>query len=274
MRQTNSESQSFSYPFPPEATSICIDIEPDQMDDEPPFTSEFNISDYFVNDNLTEFELAFGNNNKTESLDTKKWQKDELGCSRFFILPEVENLFSSSIQSQFTDNAYNVHMTGCSSTSPLCINNQLTSNLSTSSQYPSAEIEIQSNKQTKHQSQLLNESNIASVLSKSLTSPTHRSSDTGNVHSLSATGTSSSITNVGNGHLNSPVGLAHHLKHLPNSAHLMNSQSTIFLPQKHSPSNQIPSYNKFSSLARQQQHMQNQVQQIQKSGEIVLHNSR
>ncbi|KAH0546803.1 hypothetical protein KQX54_015312 [Cotesia glomerata] len=48
------------YPFPTEATSICVDIEPDRPSTDEFFTAEFNISDYFTidDDTLTGFDLG------------------------------------------------------------------------------------------------------------------------------------------------------------------------------------------------------------------------
>ncbi|XP_058808050.1 enhancer of polycomb homolog 1 [Phymastichus coffea] len=278
-RKDNSRPQPFSYPFPSEATSICIDIEPDQTDDVPPFSSEFNISDYFSTDNLPDFDFAFEARNKIELPDNNNWQSDELGCSRFLILPEVENLFAPSIRPQFSDTVNNVTISNCSSmSSSLEIDNQLISaNFSMSTQCTSVDVEIQSNKQFKQNRQLLNDNNVASMLSKSLIGPTHNSNNIGNVHLLSATGTScssDSITNIDNGHHDCSIDLAHHIKNLPNNMHVINNQSTIFVSQKHSSSNLLPGYSKFTSLARQQQQFQNQVQETLKPGEMTLNQNR
>ncbi|XP_034951560.1 enhancer of polycomb homolog 1 [Chelonus insularis] len=77
-------SSSTLYPFPPEATSLCVDIEPERFNncDETPFTTEFNIADYFSVDELTDFELGVQNTSE-----------ETLGSSRFQVTP-VNNTFN------------------------------------------------------------------------------------------------------------------------------------------------------------------------------------
>lgn len=268
------------FPFPPEATSICVDIEPDRMDDEPPFTSEFNISEYFSVDTMSDLDLALAASSSAEPSGSSDWRTDELGCSRFLVLPTGENLFAPQIRSQCSGSANSVNTSSCSTaSSTLCTSQSTAANTSVSTQCTSVN-EAQSNYQTKQHRQLPNNSNAASILSKSLTSPTNnRSSSTGVVKVFSTTGSTTSssgstITNFGNGHQNGPVTHLHNSKSLSNSTHIVNNQSTILLPQKHPPSNLLPDLNKLASLARQQQQTQNQTQQIPSSGEITLNSNR
>ncbi|XP_031779324.1 enhancer of polycomb homolog 1 [Nasonia vitripennis] len=281
METIGARPEPLPFPFPPEATSICVDIEPDRMDDEPPFTSEFNISEYFSVDTMSDLDLALAASTSAEPSDSSDWRTDELGCSRFLVLPTGENSFAPRIRPQCSGSANSVNTSSCSAAlSTLCTSNQSTAaNTLVSTQCISVN-EAQSNYQTKQHRQLPNNSNAASILSKSLTSPTNnRSSGTGVVKVFSTTGSTTSssggtITNFGNGHQNGPaVTHLHNSKSLSNSTHTVNNQSTILLPQKHPPSNLLPDLSKLASLARQQQQTQNQTQQIPTSGEITLNSN-
>ncbi|KAJ8679396.1 hypothetical protein QAD02_015183 [Eretmocerus hayati] len=264
------------YPFPPEATSICVDFESDRMDDEPPFTSEFNISDYFTIDNFSDIDLTVAENSSAGPSDDSEWRTNELGCSRFSVQPETENIFTQQIQSQCSDSTISVNTPSCSDSISTCTSNQSTiSSASVSAQCASVNVEAQSNLQIKEQRQLLINSN-ASILSKSLTSPTNnKGSSTGGVRVLNVTGSmtsgsGSTVTNFGNGHQNGPVVHVQNSKSLQNNAHTVNNQSMILLPQKQAPSNLLPSLNKLANLARPQQQTQNQSQQISTPEEITL----
>ena len=278
MERVVTKSEPIPFPFPPEATSICVDIEPDRLDNEPPFTSEFNISDYFSVDTLSDFDLALGGDRMEHSEDD--WRTDDIGCSQFLVLPEVGNLFVPQIRSQCSGSANSVNMLNCSVSSTLCTSNQLAvSNTSVSMKCTSVNIEVQSNHQIKQHRQLQNNSNAASILSKSLTSPTFNRSNSGGglrVFGTTATATSGSggtIKNLSNSHQNGPIAHTNNSKSLQNSIHTVNNQSAILLPQKHPPSNCLSSLNKLASLARQQQ-TQSQTQQIPTSGEITLNSNR
>ncbi|XP_011503738.1 PREDICTED: enhancer of polycomb homolog 1 [Ceratosolen solmsi marchali] len=273
----HSITEPLSYPFPPEATSICVDIESDRLDDNPPFTSEFNISDYFSIDTLSDFDLALAASSSACSSENSDWRTDELGCSHFLVLPEVGNLFAPQIRSQCSGSANSVNKSNYSTASPiLCTSIQSTaSNTSMSTQRINVNIEAQLNHQAKYR-QLQNNSNATSILSKSLTSPTNNRSCTGGIRVFGTTGISGSggtITNFGNGHQNGPVTHMHNSKSLSNSTHIINNQSTILLPQKHTTSNLLPGFNKLANLSRHQQQIHNQTQQIPTSGEITLNSN-
>lgn len=321
------------YPFPPEATSICIEVEPERAGDESPFTSEFNIADYFAMDAVSDFELAVAGLSSTgsacvsglsDSGVNESRTDGELGSSHFVVTPLMNNLFAPPTTTQQT------RLTYCSggssvvhtSSSPIppsssvvaCTSNQATVALNTVSTQctvgVSATVDTQSNHQSKQQHrQLPNNSVAASILSKSLTSPTNNrnggscggggsgggsanvrvfSASTtcsgsggggGDSSSSSSSGNSSNVTNFGNSHQNGPLPHINNSNNLTNSTHIVNNQqSTLVLPQKHPPSNLLPgliTQSKLASLARQQQQQtQNQAPQVPTSGEITLNSNR
>lgn len=322
------------YPFPPEATSICIEVEPERAGDESPFTSEFNIADYFVMDAVSDFELAVaGLSNSTGSTcvsglsdgGVNESRTDgELGSSHFVVTPLTNNLFAPPTTTQHTRLTYCsggssvIHTSTSSSSIPpsssvvACTTNQATVALSTVSTQctvgVSATVDTQSNHQPKQQHrQLPNNSVAASILSKSLTSPTNNrnggscggsggsGSGSANIRvfsasttcsgsgsgdsSSSSSGNGSNVTNFGNSHQNGPLPHINNSNNLTNSTHIVNNQqSTLVLPQKHPPSNLLPSLitqSKLASLARQQQQQtQNQAPQVPTSGEITLNSNR
>lgn len=336
------------YPFPPEATSICIEVEPERAGDESPFTSEFNIADYFPMDTVSDFESAVASLNSTGSTSglsdnsgVKESRTDDvLGSSHFVVTPLTSNLFAPPATTQqarppqcsggsFSGGSSVVHTSTSSSSSipPLssvivtCTTNQAAVASSTVSTQCTnvgmgATIDTQSNHHQPNKQQhrqLPNNSNAASILSKSLTSPTNNrngsncgvGSGGGNngggggsgvgsanirVFSASAvcsgggsggSGNGGSITNFGNSHQNGPLPHINNSNNLTNSTHVVNNQqSTLVLPQKHPPSNLLPgliAQSKLASLARQQQQQQqtqNQAQQVPTSGEITLNSNR
>jgi len=315
------------YPFPPEATSICIEVEPERAGDESPFTSEFNIADYFAMDAVSDFELAVAGLSSTgsacvsgvsDSGVNESRTDGELGSSHFVVTPLVNNLFAPPTITQQTrlvhcGGSSVVHTSTSSSSIPTlssvvaCTTNQSTVASSTVSTQCtvgiSATIDTQSNHQPKQQHrQLPNNSAAASILSKSLTSPTNNRNGGGsgsgsanaNVRVFSASttcggsgssgGSSSSgngnnVTNFGNSHQNGPLPHLNNSNNLTNSTHVVNNQqSTLVLPQKHPPSNLLPgliTQSKLASLARQQQQQtQNQAPQVPSSGEITLNSNR
>ncbi|KMQ96584.1 enhancer of polycomb-like protein [Lasius niger] len=322
------------YPFPPEATSICIEVEPERAGDESPFTSEFNIADYFPMDTVSDFESAVASLNSTGSTSglsdnsgVKESRTDDvLGSSHFVVTPLTSNLFAPPATTQqarppqcsggsFSGGSSVVHTSTSSSSSipPLssvivtCTTNQAAVASSTVSTQCTnvgmgATIDTQSNHHQPNKQQhrqLPNNSNAASILSKSLTSPTNNrngsncgvGSGGGNngggggggsggvgsanirVFSASAvcsgggsggSGNGGSITNFGNSHQNGPLPHINNSNNLTNSTHVVNNQqSTLVLPQKHPPSNLLPgliAQSKLASLARQQQQQQTQNQ--------------
>ncbi|KAL0099205.1 hypothetical protein PUN28_020049 [Cardiocondyla obscurior] len=318
------------YPFPPEATSICIEVEPERAGDESPFTSEFNIADYFGMDTVSDFELAVANLSSTSSVSglsdigaNESRTDGELGSSHFVVMPLMNNLFASPTTTQQTRLTYYsggssvVHTSTSSSSIPsssvvTCTTNQATVASSTVSTQcavgVSAAIDTQSNHQPKQQhKQLPNNSATASILSKSLTSPTNNRNGgscgggsgsgggSANVRvfsasttcsgsggngggSCSSSGNGSNVTNFGNSHQNGPLPYINNSNNLTNSTHVINNQqSTLVLPQKHPPSNLLPgliTQSKLASLARQQQQQtQNQASQVPTSGEITLNSN-
>ncbi|XP_046481663.1 enhancer of polycomb homolog 1 isoform X1 [Neodiprion pinetum] len=121
------------FPFPPEATSICIDVETSSkagttttttpgvlgtVVDEPPFTTEFNISDYFPLEFFSDFDVAVlgygasagcrssatigggsGKGKQTDNSESDQRTDNQLiGCSRFLITPLIGNLMSHPSQ--------------------------------------------------------------------------------------------------------------------------------------------------------------------------------
>ena len=295
-----SPAKPLPYPFPAEATSICVEVEPERAGDDPPFTSEFNIADYFSADALSDFDLAvasittssacvssgLSDNNSSDS------RTDELGSSHFVVTPLPSSLFAQPAtqqgRPQCSGSGSSVVNTWTSSTVPSsfsCASNQATASSTVSTQCATAATEAQSNHQSKQQHrQLPNNSSTASILSKSLTSPTNNrngsscGSGSAGVRVFSAsTATSGTITNFGNGHQNGPLPHINNSNNISNNTHVVNNQSTIVLPQKHPPSNLLPgliAQSKLASLARQQQQTQSQAQQIPTSGEITLNSNR
>ncbi|XP_033232211.1 enhancer of polycomb homolog 1 isoform X2 [Belonocnema kinseyi] len=321
------------YPFPPEATSICVDVEADRPGDEPPFTTEFNISEYFSPEGLSDFDLAVGggtlpaNDSPSESRTDEQHQQpqlDELGCSRFSLTSESDAILPPipprPSQCSASDSV-NTNSSSSFSTSPSSSSSSSSSSLSLSSttsslssgltnSLPSNEQQQQKQQQQQYQHpqlpssltrtevqqltkfpkhrQLANNGNsAASILSKSLTSPTNnRSGGGGSSSGVKVLG--ATATGLGNGHQNGPVIV--HNSNATNSlqnSHVMannSSQSTIILQtqQKHQPpSNMLPpgiiSQNKLVSLRQQQQQQQSQAQQQQQqiptSGEITLNSN-
>lgn len=321
------------YPFPPEATSICIEVEPERAGDESPFVSEFNIADYFAMD-VSDFELAVaGLNSSTSSACISGFSDSgvnesrtdgELGSSHFVVTPLTNNLFAPlamTQQTRFThcsSGSSVVHTSTSSSSSippssSVACNQAIVASSTVSTQCTvgvNATVDTQSNHQPKQQHrQLPNNSAAASILSKSLTSPTNNrnggscggsgsGSGSANVRVFSASttcsgsggsgggggsdsssGNGSNVTNFGNSHQNGPLPHINNSNNLTNSTHIMNNQqSTLVLPQKHPPSNMLPgliTQSKLASLARQQQQQtQNQAPQVPTSGEITLNSNR
>lgn len=187
------------YPFPPDATSICIEVEPERAGDESPFTSEFNIADYFVMDTMSDMELADASLSNTgstcvsglsDSSVNESRTDGELGSSHFVVTPLVNNLFAPFTAAQHTrliqcsSGSSVVHTSTSSSSIPTlssvvaCTTNQtIVASNTMSTQCAvgvSAAVDTQSNHQPKQQHrQLPNNSAAASILSKSLTSPTN-----------------------------------------------------------------------------------------------------
>ncbi|KAL6261920.1 hypothetical protein P5V15_007002 [Pogonomyrmex californicus] len=188
------------YPFPPEATSICIEVEPERAGDESPFTSEFNIADYFAMDAVSDFELAVASLGSTgsacisglsDSGVNESRTDGELGSSHFMVTPLANNLFAPPVTTQtrlthcsggFSGGSSVVHTCMSSLSIPpsssvvACATNQATVTSNTVSTQCtvglSAVVDVQSNHQPKQQHrQLPNNSTAASILSKSLTSP-------------------------------------------------------------------------------------------------------
>lgn len=295
---TSSQPKPLPYPFPPEATSICVEVEPERSGEEPPFTSEFNIADYFSVDTLSDFDLAvasitggsacvsgLSDNNSSDS------RTDELGSSHFVVTTLPSSLFAQPAtqqsRPQCSGSGSSVVNTSTSSTIPSsfsCTTNQAATSSTVSTQCTSTATETQSNQSKQQHRQFPNNSSSASILSKSLTSPTNNrnggncGSGSAGVRVFSASTTASgTITNFGNGHQNGPLPHINNSNNLSNSTHVVNNQSTIVLPQKHPPSNLLPgliAQSKLASLARQQQQTQSQTQQIPTSGEITLNSNR
>ncbi|KAI4490907.1 hypothetical protein M0802_010581 [Mischocyttarus mexicanus] len=292
-----STSKPLPYPFPPEATSICVEVEPERVGDEPPFTSEFSIADYFSVDGLSDFDLAVASVNGSACASglsdnsSSDLRTDELGSSHFLVTPLGSSLFAQPVtqssRPQCSSGGSSVVNTSSSSvsSSSSCVTNQAMTLSTVSTQCTSVAIETQSNYQPRQHRQLPYNSNAASLLSKSLTSPTNNRNggNCGNGGSAgvrvfsAATTPSGTITNFGNGHQNGPLSHISNSNNLPNSTHVVNNQPTIVLPQKHPPSNLLPgliTQSKLASIARQQQQQtQSQAQQIPTSGEITLNSN-
>ncbi|TGZ48265.1 enhancer of polycomb homolog 1 [Temnothorax longispinosus] len=209
------------YPFPPEATSICIEVEPERAGDESPFTSEFNIADYFAMDTVSDFELAVaGLNSSTGSASVSSGLSDgsvnesrtdgELGSSHFVVTPLTNNLFAPPTTTQQTRLTYcsggSSVVRTCSSSSSIspsssvvaCTTNQATVASSTVSTQctvgVSAAVDTQSNHQPKQQHRHVpNNSVAASILSKSLTSPINNRNGSGCGSGGSSTGGSANV---------------------------------------------------------------------------------
>ncbi|XP_043465846.1 enhancer of polycomb homolog 1 [Leptopilina heterotoma] len=268
------------YPFPAEVTSICVDVESDRPGDEPPFTSEFNISDYFSTDALSDFDLAVGSvlpitNNNIPS-ESRTDELEPIGSSRFilsaensgFPLPPNRPPQCSASDSVSTNNSTNFLISSTSSSSPFSSfsssSSSATSNTVTSTHEQSTSlINRTKNRQLMNNaSSVANAANAASILSKSLTSPTNNKSNV-------VVGGAKVLGNMGNGHQNGP--LVVHNSNINNlqSSHLPNNQSStiILQTQKQAPSNLLPGIitqnNKLVSLR----------QQIPTSGEITLKSS-
>ncbi|XP_051172682.1 enhancer of polycomb homolog 1 isoform X2 [Leptopilina boulardi] len=285
------------YPFPAEVTSICVDVESDRPGDEPPFTSEFNISDYFSTDALSDFDLAVGSalptitNNNTPS-ESRTDELDQLGSSRF-ILSTENSVFTPppnrppqcSASDNVSTNSTNFLISSSSSTSSLSSSSSSSfatpitmssssSSLSTTHEQSQSPLthrtEVQLNKLSKTRQFVNNTCSsssssssvaaaTASILSKSLTSPTNNKSNVGGAKVLG---------NMGNGHQNGPLVVHNSNTNNLQNSHLSNNQSTIILQtQKQAPSNLLPGIitqnNKLVSLR----------QQIPTSGEITLKSS-
>lgn len=294
---TLTPSKPLPYPFPPEATSICVEVEPERVGDEPPFTSEFNIADYFSVDTLSDFDLAVASITGSACIsglsdnNSNDMRTDELGSSHFVVTPLPSSLLAQPAtqqsRPQCSGSGFSVVNTSTSSTVPSsfsCTTNQPTTSSVVSTQCISGATETQSNQSKQQQHRQLPNSNSVSILSKSLTSPTNNrnggscGSGSAGVRVFSAsTTTSGTITNFGNGHQNGPLSHINNSNNLSNSTHVVNNQSTIVLPQKHPPSTLLPGFitqSKLASLARQQQQTQSQAQQIPTSGEITLNSNR
>ncbi|XP_012220867.1 enhancer of polycomb homolog 1 [Linepithema humile] len=317
------------YPFPPEATSICIEVEPERASDEVPFTSEFNIADYFTPDAMSDFEVAVAGLSSTGSAYVSGDPSDSgvnisrtddgLGSSHFVVTPLMNNLFAPpptparppQCSGGSSGGSSVVHTSTSSSSIPqsssvvACTTNQAVASSTVSTQCAvgiGAAVDAQLNHQPKQQQQhrqLPNNSIVASILSKSLTSPTNNrnggscsgnggsGSGGANIRVFSASAVSSGggsggsgggITNFSNSHQNGPLPHINNSNNLTNSTHVVNNQqSTLVLPQKHPPSNLLPgliAQSKLASLARQQQQQtQNQAQQVPTSGEITLNSN-
>lgn len=277
------------YPFPAEVTSICVDVESDRPGDEPPFTSEFNISDYFSTDALSDFDLAIGSgvlpitNNNVPSESRTDELLEPLGSSRFtlsaensgFPLPPNRPPQCSASDSVSTNNSTNFLISSTSLAAPLSSTSFSSSSSSATFNTVVTSTHEQSSSlinRTKNRQLMNNASSVAnvnanvnvtaaSILSKSLTSPTNNKSN--------VVGGAKVLANMGNGHQNGP--LVVHNSNINNlqSSHLPNNQSStiILQTQKQAPSNLLPGIitqnNKLVSLR----------QQIPTSGEITLKSS-
>lgn len=151
-----------TYPFPAEATSICVDIlEPDRPGDEqPPFTSEFNIADYFTVDaELNDFDLDLANASSASTLSASSSfvgglsnlglstptklnasntntsvtcsSPPSIGCSRFNVTRISPNIFTG--QQQKRDETANTSSSTINSTVQQSVNNFSNSSSSISS---------------------------------------------------------------------------------------------------------------------------------------------
>lgn len=326
-----SRSSKLPYPFPPEATSICIEVEPERAGDESPFTSEFNIADYFAMDAVSDFELAVAGLSTGSAcvsglsdggVNESRTDGELGGSSHFVVTPLTNNLFAPPPTTQtrltYCSGGTSVVHTSTSSlsippssSSVIACNQATVASSTVSTQCTvgvSAAVDTQSNHQSKQQHrQLPNNSAAASILSKSLTSPTNNrnggscggsgsgsgssanvrvfsasttcSGSGGNGGSSSSSSNGSNVTNFGNSHQNGPLPHINNSNNLTNSTHVVNNQqATLVLPQKHPPSNLLPgliTQSKLASLARQQQQQtQNQAPQVPTSGEITLNSNR
>lgn len=281
------------YPFPADVTSICVDVESDRPGDEPPFTSEFNISDYFSTDALSDFDLAVGivlpntNNNNCPSSESRTDELEQIGSSRFILSTENSGCFpppstrypQCSASDSVNTNSTNFLISSTSSTSSSLSSSLSSTTLSTSSisheqssssssSLPHVNRTEQTNKFSKNRQLTNNASSAnvaaaASILSKSLTSPTNNKNISGG-----GGGGAKVLGNLGNGHQNGPLVIHNSNANNLQNSHLPNNQSTIILQtQKQAPSNLLPGIiaqnNKIVSLR----------QQIPTSGEITLKSS-
>lgn len=88
---TCNKLESFTCPFSLEASSICIDIKSDHQSHQPLFTTEFNISDYFPYDSLTDFDFTLTPSSNITFLTNDDYKTDEIGCSHFLVLQESKD---------------------------------------------------------------------------------------------------------------------------------------------------------------------------------------
>ncbi|KOX79622.1 Enhancer of polycomb like protein 1 [Melipona quadrifasciata] len=157
-------SKPLPYPFPPEATSICVEIEPERVGDEPPFTSEFNIADYFSVDTLSDFDLAVASITSSACVsglsdnNSDDTRTNEVGSSHFVVKPLPSSLFAQPVtqqsRPQCSGSGFSVVNTSTSSTIPSsfsCITNQPTTSSVVSTQCASAATETQSKQQQHRQ---------------------------------------------------------------------------------------------------------------------------
>ncbi|OAD55378.1 Enhancer of polycomb like protein 1 [Eufriesea mexicana] len=167
------QSKPLPYPFPPEATSICVEIEPERAGDEPPFTSEFNIADYFSVDALSDFDLAVASITSSACVsgladnNSSDTRTDELGGSHFVVTPLPSSLFAQPAtqqsRPQCSGSGFSVVNTSTSSTVPSsfsCTTNQPTTSSVVSTQCASATSEIQSNQSKQQQHRQLPNNSI------------------------------------------------------------------------------------------------------------------
>ncbi|KAL7306312.1 hypothetical protein TKK_0001740 [Trichogramma kaykai] len=88
-----------TYPFPAEAASICIDIEPSPMESDTSFSAEFNIGDYFSMDSVTNFE--------NDLMNCDNFDYTDLGCSKFSIPSDAPKIFATPTNSQNSESFSN-----------------------------------------------------------------------------------------------------------------------------------------------------------------------
>ncbi|XP_015112813.1 enhancer of polycomb homolog 1 [Diachasma alloeum] len=278
------------YQFPQEATSICVDFEPERPGDESPFTTEFNVSDYFAVDTLSEFDLGL-----SSSINDDQYQ---FGSSRFHVTQLTDNVISCrgnqcSVSSATVNTNVPIVTTTCTPSLSLLsssVSSAISSSITTSIANPSTSTVISSVMNSTHQHQFIDNGNYqqyknqqrqslsrsgnSSILSKSVVTGGARHS--GNVD---LTG----ITNFGNGHQNGPSSHLHGTSvTLQNSGgYSGHSQGALLLPQKHPTTGLLPGFiapSKLASLARQQQHQVQQPgtiqgQQLTTSKDITLNSN-
>lgn len=290
-----------TYPFPSEATSICVDVESERPGDDPPFTSEFNIADYFTADAFSDLEMAVASvSGSSSSVGSEQQQQQQretavassssdigggqsaslpVGCSRFTLSPATGSFarigggggVSSATTSGATASATHCTIVGASpSTTTLS-----SMGCAAATVQRANEVHLQDKQQQQHHQKTLvtsNNSGAPSILSKSLTSPSNHRSN------AAATGSAATRTAAAVGYVNGPAVAMHNsasTNNLPNNSHVVNSQSTLLLPQKHPPSSLLPvmiAQTKLASIARQQS-PQTQTQQNPSTGEITLNSN-